>query len=98
MADLYVSSSGSDSGSGSKNSPFRTIRQASLEAGSGTTVHVAPGKYEGGFKTMTDGVRYVSDEKHGAKIVGGGSSSDVAWDNRGSNVTISGFEVDGSDK
>lgn len=102
MADLYVSTNGSDSNDGGKDSPFRTIRRASTEAVAGTTVHVAPGTYEGGFRTDASGssgnpIRYVSDVKWGAKIVPGDSSSSyTGWDNRGDNVVISGFEVDGS--
>ncbi|HYG85022.1 MAG TPA: carbohydrate-binding domain-containing protein, partial [Azospirillum sp.] len=101
MADLYVSTSGSDSNAGTKDSPFRTIQKASQVASAGTTVHVAPGTYEGGFQTTKSGtssapIRYVSDVKWGAKIVGDSSSGQEAWDNRGSNVVIDGFEVDGS--
>ncbi|HYG87338.1 MAG TPA: carbohydrate-binding domain-containing protein [Azospirillum sp.] len=101
MADLYVSTSGSDSNAGTKDSPFRTIQKASTEASAGTTVHVAPGTYEGGFQTTASGsadapIRYVSDVKWGAKIVGDSGSGHEAWDNRGSNVVIDGFEVDGS--
>ncbi|HYG90222.1 MAG TPA: right-handed parallel beta-helix repeat-containing protein [Azospirillum sp.] len=102
MTDLYVSTSGSDSNAGTQASPFRTIQKASTEASAGTTVHVAPGTYEGGFQTTASGsadapIRYVSDVKWGAKIVPGtGNDKYEAWDNRGSNVVIDGFEVDGS--
>ncbi|HYG86298.1 MAG TPA: carbohydrate-binding domain-containing protein, partial [Azospirillum sp.] len=102
MADLYVSTSGSDSNAGTKASPFRTIEKASKVASAGTTVHVAPGTYEGGFQTTKSGtssapIRYVSDVKWGAKLVpGAGNDQYEAWDNRGANVIIDGFEVDGS--
>ena len=96
MADLYVSTTGSDSNAGTKDSPFRTISKASAAAGSGTTVHVAPGTYQGGFSTKTSGVTYVSDEKYGAKIVAPSGGADMAWSNSGSNVTIDGFDVSGS--
>ncbi|MCW2238637.1 carbohydrate-binding domain-containing protein [Azospirillum canadense] len=96
MADLYVSTTGSDSGNGTKDSPFRTIAKASQAAGTGTTVHVANGTYQGGFSTSANGVTYVSDTKYGAKIVAPSGGADMAWSNSGSNVTINGFEVSGS--
>ncbi len=102
MADLYVSTSGSDSNSGGKDSPFKTIGKAAAAAKPGTTVHVAPGTYEGGFTTTASGtpsnpITYVSDETGGARIVPPArSSSDMAWNNKGDNVVIRGFEVDGS--
>ncbi|WP_338019033.1 carbohydrate-binding domain-containing protein [Azospirillum doebereinerae] len=102
MADLYVSTTGSDSNSGTAGSPFKTILKASQAAGAGTTVHVASGTYSGGFQTNASGtadapIRYVSDVKWGAKIVPPSSGGDYeAWDNRGSNVVIDGFEIDGS--
>ena len=102
MADIYVSTTGSDSNAGTQDSPFKTILKASQVATAGTTVHVAPGTYQGGFKTTTSGtesapIHYVSDVKWGAKIVPpANSTSDTAWNNRGDHVTIDGFEVDGS--
>jgi hypothetical protein len=94
MADLYVSTSGSDSNDGSQNAPFRSIAAASQAAQPGTTVHVAAGTYDGGFTTSASGVTYESD---GAKIVDDGSAPDaMAWWNKGDNVDIKGFEVDGS--
>lgn len=102
MTDLYVSPLGSDTNSGSQEAPFQTILQASAAAKPGTTVHVAPGTYEGGFETTADGtasdpIRYVSDTKWGAKIVPAADSTyNTAWNNVGDHVTIDGFEVDGS--
>ncbi|WP_207485263.1 choice-of-anchor Q domain-containing protein [Arenibaculum pallidiluteum] len=102
MADLYVSTSGSDSGSGTSSSPFRTIAKAAQAAQPGTTVHVAPGTYEGGFSTSKSGtasapITFVSDVKWGAKIVPPASSGNgVAWNNSGDYVHIKGFEVDGT--
>ena len=98
MANLYVSTSGSDSNSGSKSSPFKTIQEASEHAEAGTTVHVAPGTYEGGIHTEADGVTYVSDVKWGAVIVPGPDDDErEAWNNLGDDVVIDGFEVDGSE-
>jgi len=53
--DLYVSTTGSDSNSGTQSSPFKTILAASLAAQAGTTVHVAAGTYYGGFETTASG-------------------------------------------
>lgn len=69
----------------------------------GITVWVAPGTYSGGFKTTAGGditpssrIYYVSTTKWGAKIVPPASGGlKTAWDNRGSYVSIIGFEVDG---
>jgi hypothetical protein len=99
---LYVSSTGSDANRGTAQEPFRTIPRAAHAATPGTTVHVASGVYDGGFKTVASGsataaIQYLSDEKWGAKLVpADGSAAEVAWDNRGDYVTIEGFEVDGT--
>jgi Malectin domain/K319L-like, PKD domain/Protein of unknown function (DUF1565) len=43
---FYVSTGGSDSNSGSSSSPWRTIQKAANTVSGGTTVIVAPGKYD----------------------------------------------------
>ncbi|RUQ72216.1 DUF1565 domain-containing protein [Azospirillum doebereinerae] len=106
MAELIValhvsSAKGSDSNPGTVDRPFQSILKASQVARPGTTVHVAPGTYRGGFQTTASGtvnapIRYVSDVKWGARIVPGSGGGHEAWDNRGSNVVIDGFEIDGS--
>lgn len=102
MINMYVSPAGSDANNGSKSAPFRSLLAASQAAQPGTTVHVAPGIYDGGFITRASGsaaapINYVSDVKWGAKIVPAANSTyDIAWDNRGAYVTIDGFDVDGS--
>ncbi len=96
-ADLFVSPQGSDENPGTAEAPLRTIPQAAQAAGPGTIVHVAPGVYEGGFITRADGVRYLSAVMWGAKIVPPADSPNkFGWDNRGADVRIDGFEVDGS--
>lgn len=98
---LYVATTGSDSNPGTQGAPFKTILKASRSAKPGTTVHVAPGTYAGGFQTFTSGtaaarVRYVSDVKWGAKIIpAAGTTKVYAWDERGSYVDIVGFDIDG---
>jgi hypothetical protein len=99
MADLYVSTSGSDSNDGSQNAPFRTIAAASQAAQPGTTVHVAAGTYDGGFTTSASGTASapITYESDGARIVDGGSAPDgMAWWNKGDYVDVKGFEIDGS--
>lgn len=101
MPDIYVATTGSDAGSGSASAPFRTITAAADAAGPGTTIHVAPGNYGGGFITSASGtasapITYVSTVPGAARIVGDGSAPDeMAWWNRGNNVVVSGFDVDG---
>ncbi len=101
-SELFVSTAGSDSNPGTQTAPFRTILIASRAAQAGTTVHVAPGTYDGGFTTTTSGtlpspIHYVSDTKWGARIIPAANSTyDMAWDNRGAYVAIDGFEVDGT--
>ena len=99
---LYVAPSGSDSNPGSLERPFRSIIRAARAARPGSKVLVAPGVYEGGFRTSIDGaanarIVFLSMSKWGAKIVPPQDSPNkTAWDNRGSYVDIVGFDVDGS--
>ncbi|MGZ8288842.1 MAG: DUF1565 domain-containing protein [Telluria sp.] len=98
---LYVAPAGSDNHPGTEAAPFRTIGRAARAAQPGTTVLVAPGRYEGGFQTRASGtpsarIHYVSTEKWGASIVPPArSTSKMAWDNRGSYTDVIGFQVDG---
>jgi hypothetical protein len=98
---LYVSASGSDTNNGSTSAPLRTIAEAALRAQPGTTVHVQPGEYDGGFVTRTSGtadhpITFISDIRWAAHITPGFSPYDMAWDSRGAYVVIDGFDVDGS--
>jgi parallel beta-helix repeat protein len=101
-ANLYVSPNGNDSNPGTEDEPFRTILRAAQVVTPGTTIHVLPGSYTGGFKTAASGsaearIVYQSTEKWAAKIVPPlNSNSSTAWQNRGSYVDIIGFEVDGT--
>jgi hypothetical protein len=101
--NYYVAPSGNDSNSGSQAAPFKTLARAAQAATQpGTTVWVAPGTYEGSIKTAGSGtasnrIYWVSTTKWGAKIVPPTSgATDTAWDNRGSYVSIIGFEIDGT--
>jgi hypothetical protein len=99
---IYVAPEGSDANMGSRDSPFRSIARAAALAVPGTTVHVAAGVYEGGFRTSASGdasgrIVFLSTERHGARIVSPrDSASTIAWDNRGSHVDIIGFDIDGT--
>lgn len=99
---LYVAPNGVDANPGTEAAPFRSIERAGQAAFPDTTVHVAPGTYMGGIKTLANGtpkarVYYVSTQRWGAKIVPPlNSSSPSAWDNRGNYVDIVGFDVDGT--
>jgi hypothetical protein len=95
---LYVATTGSDSNPGTKARPFKTINKAASVAKASTTVHVAPGTYNGNVTTKLSGtstakIRFVSDTKWGAKIVGSGK--EVMWLNNGSHVEINGFDISG---
>lgn len=100
--NLYVSPNGNDSNPGSKAEPFKTLMRAAQAVAPGTTVHVAPGLYYGGIKTITNGtaearIVFQSTERWGAKLVPRlDSQTSIAWDNRGSFVDIVGFDIDGS--
>jgi hypothetical protein len=101
-ADLYVSTSGSDSNSGSQAAPLRTITKAGSIASAGSTVHVADGTYNENVVTNSSGtasayITYVSDHKWGAKVVSPNSASGAAaWHNNGDYVTILGFDISGA--
>ena len=101
--NYYVAPAGSDTAAGTKAAPFKTLARAAKAATrAGTTVWVAPGTYAGGIKTTASGtstarIYWVSTTKWGAKVVPPASSTNNnAWDNRGSYVSIIGFDVDGT--
>lgn len=96
---LYVSTIGSDFNSGSHSSPFRTIQFAADRVRPGTTVHVAPGTYNENVQTNIQGrvtarIRFLSEIKWGAKIIGRGTES--MWMNNGSYTDIVNFDISGS--
>lgn len=99
---FYVSTSGSDTNPGTKEAPFQTITKASQAAVPDSTVHVEAGTYSGGIVTNSSGsesgrIYFVSDTKWGAKIIPPASSTtSIAWLVSGNNVTINGFEIDGT--
>jgi hypothetical protein len=99
---LYVAPGGLDSNPGTPSAPLRTLARAAQLVTPGTIVNVLPGTYYGGVRTAVDGrpgarIVFRSTQRWGARIVPPPvSTSDMAWDNRGSWVDIDGFEVDGT--
>jgi parallel beta-helix repeat protein len=96
--NLYVATTGSDSHPGSASAPFRTIQRAASLATPGTTVHVAPGVYRENVVTKVHGtaaarIRYVSDTKWGARIIGSGTEG--MWTNHANYTDIVGFDISG---
>jgi parallel beta-helix repeat protein len=99
--DYYVSSSGSDSNPGTVKKPWATLKHAAAAVEPGATIHVAPGTYRGSIITRVSGtpdarVRWISDAKWGAKLVG--DSSEAVWRNYGNYVDIEGFDITGDSK
>ncbi|MET0857464.1 MAG: choice-of-anchor Q domain-containing protein, partial [Telluria sp.] len=97
--NVYVATTGSDLNPGSRAEPFRTVQRAASLATPGTTVHVAPGVYRENVKTTVNGtadgrIRYVSDTKWGARIIGSGTGA--MWTNHGDYTDIVGFDISGS--
>jgi hypothetical protein len=98
-ADLYVSPIGNNNNSGTKDAPLLTITKAAQVAKPGTVVHVAPGNYQENVRSSVHGradarIRFISDKKWGAKIIGSGTES--MWLNKANYTDIVGFEVTGS--
>jgi parallel beta-helix repeat protein len=95
---FYVSPTGSDSNSGTAAAPWATIQHAAAMVKPGSIVHVEPGTYGVVNSTIsgssTARIRFVSDVKWGAKIVGSGT--DTAWTNSGNYVDIVGFDISGN--
>jgi len=103
-ADLYVSTSGSDSNAGSSAQPFRTITQAYTRAAPGLTIHVAPGVYGdytsrwgihlGASGTPASPIVLKSDVPGGAVIDGQNASNrNQGFYIDGSYNTVDGFEI-----
>jgi parallel beta-helix repeat protein len=97
--NLYVATTGSDSNPGTQARPFKTIQRGAAMAKPSTTIHVAAGTYRGNVTTKVHGtatarIRYVSDTKWGAKIIGSGTEG--MWTNNSNYTDIVGFDITGS--
>jgi parallel beta-helix repeat protein len=95
----YVSPSGSDSNSGTACHPWQTLQHAANVATAGATVHVLPGTYTENHLTLSNSgtstarIRFISDQKWGAKIRS--SASYTVLHLYGSYVDIMGFDLAG---
>ena len=103
-ADLYVSTSGSDSNSGTSSQPFRTITYAYSRASAGTTIHVLPGVYTDyqsgwgihlGKSGSSSSPIVLRSEPRGGAIIDGGNASDrnQGFYIDGSYNVVDGFEI-----
>jgi len=96
---FYVSPTGSDSNPGSQAQPWLTIQHAANSATAGVTVHVLPGTYNVSAITSSisgaasQHIKFISDTKYGARIVGTGDS---VWVQSGNYVEVIGFDVTAS--
>jgi parallel beta-helix repeat protein len=104
---FHVSPSGHDSGDGSAENPWRTLSRANASVRPGDTIQVAVGTYnmdaedEGRLKTTASGnasarIRWVSDQKWGAKLRSSQTGNSAVWWNQGDYVDIQGFDLSGS--
>jgi Protein of unknown function (DUF1565) len=97
--NYYVSPSGSDSNPGTQAQPWLTIQHAASMVTAGAIVHVLPGTYNvSTITSSTSGtpsqhIKFISDTKYGAQIVGTG---DWIWGQSGNYVEVIGFDMSAS--
>ena len=96
--DYYVSTKGSDSNSGSKSFPFRTIQHAADVVNAGDIVHVLPGTYAEAVEIKTSGnssnrIRFISDSQWAATVTGNGTVNYSFMVRQANYIDIVGFEV-----
>ena len=103
---VYVSPSGSDTNDGSSAHPWLSLSRANSAAKPGTTIHVVPGTYpsdnESGARLLTTAsgtaaapIRWVSDQRWGAKLTSTQMGNSATWWNQGDYVEIQGFDITG---
>jgi hypothetical protein len=96
---FYVSLDGSDSNDGSQAHPWATISHADSKATPGSTIHIGEGVYVGSISINASGtsnarIRYLSDIRWGASIVG--NNGGTTWTVAGNYVDVIGFDVSGN--
>lgn len=99
--DVYVTTTGKDTGDGSQQHPWATITHASQMIGPGATVHVAPGKYDEPVITKISGtasarIKYISDKRWGA-LIEPTKRTVFAWNDTGDYTDVIGFEFASDD-
>jgi parallel beta-helix repeat protein len=94
----YVSIAGNDRNDGSAKKPWASLQHAAENVKPGSTVHVAPGTYQGAVTTSRSGrasarIRFISEVRWGALVRSVGTYA--TWTNEGDFVDIVGFDVSG---
>lgn len=100
---LYVSPSGNDKNTGTKQKPYKTIQKAVNAAKAGTTVNVRKGTYKEQVVIKKSGTKkapIIIKAYNKEKVTLDGAKVKVSWDNQGlisihnkSYVTVDGFEI-----
>jgi len=99
MATIYVSTTGSDSGSGASGSPVKSITKAAQLAQAGDTVLVGAGTYNGTVSISKNGTasgQITFKPADGAHVVIDGAGTPANTDLvviTGDYITFQGFEV-----
>jgi hypothetical protein len=94
---IWVSTQGNDSNSGSASAPLKTIQAALNDASSGTDVMVKAGTYTGNLKFFDNDVALISaDGNQEATIRPSNQSASTISGFGLEKVTIKGFEIDGA--
>jgi parallel beta-helix repeat protein len=93
----YVSTTGSDTNSGSVTSPFRTFSKAVSVLRPGDTLQVMPGTYTESFRVTASGTASAPITVIGnGAIINMGGTQQTGIKIRGSYINLSGFEVTGA--
>ncbi len=95
-AVFYLAPDGEDRGTGGRASPWRSIKRANAALRPGDTLIFLPGTYEGTIAPDQGGdapIRYRSEVRHGAVLVGGGAHG-LAVDLQGKhNISFEDFRI-----
>ncbi|MGD8238935.1 MAG: right-handed parallel beta-helix repeat-containing protein [Armatimonadota bacterium] len=97
-AQVYLSPEGDDDAAGTRAAPWRSIERANAALGPGDTGIFLPGTYGGTIAPARNGepeapIRYRSDTRHGAVLVGSGPDGPAIEFSGRSHVAVEGFRV-----